>query len=248
VSARPGLVPRILSGVLIFQFGIGALLVLGDVQSGGGFRMPSFAPDAPPLTEPVRPGDQRRVFRPDRDHPQVQPLRDPGILPDRLMLTREDGAIWRLEGGIEGGDAVRIVKQLAEAAPERVILQSPGGSVGDALQIGRAIRDAGIETQILAGEYCMSACPYMLAGGTARDISPDGAVGVHQHFFGENVLLPAAFAVEDIQRGQAEVMGYLDEMGIDPLVMRLAMTTPPDEIYVLLPEELERYGFVTAPE
>ena len=43
-------------------------------------------------------------------------------------------------------------------------------------------------------------------------------------------------------------MSYLEEMGIDPLVMRHALETPPDEIYVLLPEELDRYGFVTDDE
>ena len=55
-------------------------------------------------------------------------------------------------------------------------------------------------------------------------------------------------AVEDIQRGQGEVMIYLEEMGIDPLVMSHALTTPSDEIYLLLPEELERYNFVTATD
>jgi hypothetical protein len=32
---------------------------------------------------------------------------------------------------------------------------------------------------------------------------------------------------------------------LDPLVMRHALATPPDEIYILLPEELERYRFVS---
>ena len=43
-------------------------------------------------------------------------------------------------------------------------------------------------------------------------------------------------------------MTYLDDMGIDPLVMRHALVTPPDEIYVLLPEELRAYNFVTPTE
>ena len=60
-------------------------------------------------------------------------------------------------------------------------------------------------------------------------------------FFGQSTLLPAFVAVESIQRGQGEVMAYLDEMGIDPLVMQHALITPPDEIYVLLPEELRAY-------
>lgn len=45
------------------------------------------------------------------------------------------------------------------------------------------------------------------------------------------------FAVEDIQRGQGDVMVYLIGMGIDPALMRHALATPPDGIYLLLPEE-----------
>ncbi len=240
-------VARVLMGILIFQLGLGGLLILGDMQ---GLRLPNFGPDVPRLTEPVRPGDQRRTFRPDRDRPVVQPARDPGELPNRLVLTRESGNSYRLEGGIDGGDAPRLIDLIdaADPVPETLILQSPGGSVSDALALGRHIRAKGIKTQMLSGEFCYSACPYLLAAGTTRDIDPEASVGVHQHYFGENTFLPAAFAVEDIQRGQGEVMTYLDEMGIDPLVMRHALSTPPDEIYVLLPEELETYGFTQASQ
>ena len=240
-------VARTLMGVLIFQIGLGALLIVGDMR---GLRLPSFGPDAPRLTEPVRPGDQRRTFRPDRDRPVVQPARDPGQLPERLVLTQSDGATYRLEGGIEAGDAERIADQLdtMQPTPEALILQSPGGSVQDALALGRHLRTKGIATRMLAGEFCYSACPYLLAAGPTRDIAAGASVGVHQHYFGENTFLPAAFAVEDIQRGQAEVMTYLDELGIDPLVMTHALSTPPDQIYVLLPEELERYGFTQSSE
>jgi len=57
-------------------------------------------------------------------------------------------------------------------------------------------------------------------------------------------LNAAAFAVEDIQRSQGEVMTYLDEMGIGPLVMQHALSTPPGEIYVLLLFELLEYRFI----
>ena len=128
---------------------------------------------------------------------------------------------------------------------ETVILQSPGGSVRDALELGRHLRAGGIETRLLRGEICYSACPYLFAGGETREVEEGASVGVHQHYFGESTILPAFVAVEDIQRGQGEVMIYLEDMGIDPLVMSHALTTPADEIYLLLPEELERYNFVT---
>lgn len=242
-----GPVARVLMGILIFQLGLGGLLVLGDMQ---GLRLPQFGPNAPRLTEPVRPGDQRRTFRPDRDRPVVQPARDPGQLPKRLVLSAMGDGTYRLEGAIGDGDAARLISLIDAADPaiETLILQSPGGSVADALALGRHIRAAGIATQMLAGEYCYSACPYVLAAGATRDIDPDAYIGVHQHYFGEKTFLPAAFAVEDIQRGQGEVMTYLDQMGIDPLLMQHALSTPPDEIYVLLPEELELYGFIETSE
>ena len=168
-------------------------------------------------------------------------------LPDRLVLTPVNaGGAALLEGSIAPGDAERIIKQLADLpqTPGRIILNSPGGSVRDALDLGHHLRGEGLETAMRPGDICYSACPYLLASGTARDIPDDASVGVHQHYFGESTLLPAFVAVEDIQRGQGEVMGYLDTMGIDPLVMRHALVTPPDEIYVLVPAELRAYGFV----
>lgn len=241
-------VARTLSAVLVFQLGIGGFLVMSDMQQGA-FSLPRFGPKAPGLSEPIRPGDQTRLFRPDDQRPSIQPARDPGQLPERLTLTFDDG-YWRLEGAIAPEDAARIIALISTAEPkvDTLVLQSPGGSVRDALEIGRHLRASGINTEMLPGEYCYSACPYLLAGGSSRDIAPAASVGVHQHSFGQNTLLPAFTAVSDIQRGQAEVMDYLDEMGIDPLVMRHALATPADEIYILLPEELERYGFLTAKD
>ena len=52
-------------------------------------------------------------------------------------------------------------------------------------------------------------------------------------------------AVHDIQRGQAEILAYLAEMGIDPMLAAKAMQTPPDDIYVLVPEELATFDLAT---
>ncbi|MEM8577118.1 MAG: hypothetical protein AAGF60_04650 [Pseudomonadota bacterium] len=236
-------VGRILAGVLFFQIGIGALLVIGDIQ-GAGLSLPRFGPAAPELTQPVRPGDQRRTFDPSRPLPS-QPNTE---LPPRLTLLQDSGGRYWLEGTIEAGDAARVEGLIAQADPpvEVLLLQSPGGSVGDALALGRYIRGAGLATEMEDGAICYSACPYLLTAGTTRRVAEGASVGVHQHYFDQSTILPAAFAVEDIQRGQSQVMGYLDEMGIDPLLMQPAMATPPDEIYVLLPEELARYGLVSA--
>jgi hypothetical protein len=117
--------------------------------------------------------------------------------------------------------------------------------VADALRIGTRIRAEGIATGVDAGDLCLSACPYALAGGVLREVGPGGMVGVHQHYFGENTVLPAFLAVRDIQAGQAMVVGYLAGMGIDLRLMQPALATPPEDIYILTVAELERYRLIT---
>ena len=85
----------------------------------------------------------------------------------------------------------------------------------------------------------------MLAAGTERQVSRKALVGVHQHYFGENTLLPAFVAVQSIQHGQGEVLDYLDAMGIDLRLSAKAMQTSPDNIYILLEEELTGFALAT---
>jgi hypothetical protein len=239
-ASKNNAVGRMLVAVLGFQLLLGGLLFAGDLL--GAVSLPRLGPKAPSLSEPVRPGDQTRRFAPNRAIPGAS-----GPMPDRLLLTQAAGNdTIVLEGEIADGDAARILAQISELeqAPVRVLLNSPGGSVYDALELGRALRRAGMETGMRSGDICYSACPYLLAAGQTRTVPDDAFVGVHQHYFGESTLLPAFMAVQSIQRGQGEVMQYLDQMGIDPLLMQHALMTPPDEIYVLLPEELVRYGFI----
>ncbi len=231
---------------------LGLQVVLALLMMGGDLlaRLPDLLTrtEAPPASQPVRPGDQTRRFAP-RELPERRPglpFAVPDAMPSRLSFEA-DGDTLRLVGQIEDGDGARFADHLATLAdqPRRIALLSSGGSVADALQIGRAIRAAGLPTVVEDGAFCYSACPYVLAGGTDRTVHRGAKVGVHQHYFGENTYLPALVAVEDIQRGQAEVMGYLADMGVDALLMRHGLATPPEEIYVLLPEELTRYVLAT---
>jgi hypothetical protein len=91
---------------------------------------------------------------------------------------------------------------------------------------------------LLPGMVCLSSCPYVLAGGIERIVSPQGAVGLHQHYYDAPRLLPVFFVVEDIQQSQGQTMAHLIEMGIDPGLMVHSLSTPPNDIYVLIEEEL----------
>ncbi|MEJ6393994.1 hypothetical protein V8J82_12045 [Gymnodinialimonas sp. 2305UL16-5] len=245
---------RAILGILGLQIVLALILAGSDLVSA----LPRLVsgPQSPALDAPVAPGDQVRRYRPSDLPAQIRTadpsrqtqLPDPGDMPSRLRFALEgDAAI--LTGQIAPGDFERFAEWLS-TAPEvtQARLHSPGGSVRDALAIGAALREAEMGTFLETGDICLSACPYILAGGVTRIVAEDAMVGVHQHYFGENTALPAFLAIEDIQRGQGDVMAHLDAMGVDVRLMRPALATPPDAIYVLLPEELRDYRLITPPE
>ncbi len=228
--------------ILVLQLAIAGVLFGSDVLR----VLPglALAPDVPGLTLPVHPGDQTRRY--DRRHvpggPDVPGTDD---MPSRLLFEIRDGDL-HLTGTIAEGDAKRFDNWLTgRDLPQMVQLHSTGGSISDALAIGVRLRAGKFDTRVGTGRVCLSACPYILAAGTERIAHRDAFIGVHQHYFGENTALPAFLAVEDIQRGQGAVMAYLDGMGIDLRLMQHALTTPPGEIYILIPDELTKYKLAT---
>ncbi|KMW57133.1 hypothetical protein AIOL_002093 [Candidatus Rhodobacter oscarellae] len=229
--------------ILLGQIAIAVILFSGDILR----VLPSLGASsvtAPRLTQPVAPGDQMRRYDP-RQVPTSPDAPDVSDLPSRLLFEGSGDALT-LTGAIAVGDAERFDDYLrGRAMPVNVWLNSTGGSVSDALAIGQRLRDAEVATNLGAGQVCLSACPYILAAGSERRVHKDAYVGVHQHYFGENTALPAFLAVEDIQRGQGEVMAYLIEMGVEPGLMQHALVTPPEAIYILVPEELTTYRLAT---
>jgi hypothetical protein len=241
--------------VMILVFGLQVMIALVLVGGDLARALPAIAwPSAQPRFDtPIAPGDQTRRFRlrntplaPSPDGNPARPFRSTGDMPEQLEF-KQTGSLLTLTGQIALDDGARFEEWIAEQGQPitQARLNSPGGSVSDALDIGRSLRAAGVMTVLDAGDICLSACPYIFAAGTTRQVDSDAQVGVHQHSFGTNSVLPAFLAVEDVQRGQGEVLMYLDRMGIDPLVMQHALVTPPDEIYILLPAQLIEYNLVT---
>jgi hypothetical protein len=247
-------VKSVIYGVLGVQLVLAVLLMGGDFwRAIPTIGLPSTQPR---FDQPVNPGDQTRRYRPAdmplapaREGSPQRPFTSTSDMPTRLVFGR-DGAGLTMTGAISAGDAERFETFLKAEGTDfgTVRLNSPGGSVSDALLIGQRLRQKNLDTVLEAGDICLSACPYILASGVARTVDIDAQVGVHQHFFDVNTVLPAFLAVEDIQRGQGAVMAYLNEMGVDPLVMQHALVTPPDEIYVLVQSELSDYRLIFTPD
>ncbi|WP_134680532.1 hypothetical protein [Paracoccus ravus] len=232
---------RAIRAVLISQVVLAAAIIGLDLA-----RSPAAV--APGLFAPATDAPATRPYRPDRGpaEPGGPPMRP---MADRLDFTL-DGDVLRLSGQIAPGDADRFLDWLDEsrAGIVRVALDSSGGSVSDALAIGETIRSAGYDTLVEAGSVCLSACPYILAGGVRREAAAGAVVGVHQSYFGKNTLLPAFMAVSDVQQAQAKVMDFLTRMGIDLRLVIHALRTPPEEITILDPDEMRELRLTTQPD
>ena len=198
----------------------------------------------------VLPGDPLlpAVERPeiDPDNPAYRPhehiTTPPEQLAQPLSIELLGGGVLMLSGTIVPGAAEQFAREIEARGDyvENVALNSPGGSVEDALSIGRMIRARGYDTAVGDGALCASSCPLVLAGGSERVIADSAAVGVHQIYAGAGgAEIGSAQAMSDAQAISARIARYLTEMGIDPLLWVYAMETPPDRLYFLTRDEMD---------
>jgi hypothetical protein len=149
----------------------------------------------------------------------------------RLMAT----------GTISYGTAKAFAAEIEKrgAYVKTVVLQSPGGSVQDALDMGRLVRAKKFSTEVERGHYCVSSCPLVFAGGVTRRAGAKAAIGVHQVFApAQPGLSTPADGMDSAQRIAATAESYLRDMGVDLAVWVRAMETPHDELYYFTPKEM----------
>lgn len=195
-----------------------------------------------PASRPIAPGEgvDRFVGRP-RDESEAEPM--------RFRLGTHGATL--AEGTITPGTADALADFLASeraAAVTEIVLHSPGGSVRDAAAMAHLIRDAGLNTRVLADGYCASSCPLVFAGGVERVADATAWIGVHQAFALDNVFGSLADGMEQAQLVGAETQDLLHGFGVDPLVWTRAMSTPKDKLYLFTPTELIELKLATEVE
>ena len=148
-----------------------------------------------------------------------------------------------------------------------VVLDSSGGSVLDAIKLGRQWRDLGVATTVgvvtetrtadgtmsgvFPGAYCESMCVFLLLSGKTRTV-PDGAhVRVHQIWMGDRAddAKAATYTAQDvmiIERDVGRLAKYTFDMGGTGDLLALALSVPPWEpLHELTPSELRLTNIVT---
>ncbi|MEO6180326.1 MAG: ATP-dependent Clp protease proteolytic subunit [Devosia sp.] len=170
-----------------------------------------------------------------------------------LKVELVSGGTLALTGTIDPGAAERVAAEIAAHGEyiKIVALDSPGGSVADALAIGRLLREKGLATSVTAGALCASSCPLVFAGGKDRIATAQSAIAVHQIYAATeggtlgSRLAAAGNAMSNAQTMTAEISRYLLSMGVDAEVWLRALETPPDRLTYFSAEELTRLKLAT---
>jgi hypothetical protein len=229
-----------------------ALFALMLVTSAG-----LLVADVSELTGTAAPASTRGVSLPETTPalPGIELVNTPSApLPhfdDRLRapMTFDLGSDGRLmaTGAILPGTAAMFAAEIAKRGSNitTIVLASPGGSVADALAMGKLIRKRNFATEVEAGHYCASSCPLVFAGGAVRRVGDSAAIGVHQVSAMAATPLPANEGMQDAQIVSAVCQRYLQGMGVDPEVWLHAMETPSERLFYFHPEDLIRLKLAT---
>ena len=207
--------------------------MLSDAAIERDTAAPRLAPGATPAAEPLP--------QPDGDKGRRAPLRhsDANLQKAMSFDLQADGRLLAT-GTIMPGTAKAFADEIDKRGGyvKTVALHSPGGSLHDALTIGRLIRERKFSTEVADGRYCASACPLIFAGGVERKAASKAAIGVHRAVTMSDDPLASRDGMGDGQRVSAVAQKYLREMGVDLEVWIHAMETPNDRLYYFKSDEL----------
>lgn len=136
----------------------------------------------------------------------------------------DDAAFIVIEGEIKAGDDNTFRKIAAEFSDAIVLLNSEGGMIGPAMDIGRTIKIRGYKTAIYKTGTCASACALIWVAGSKRVIFEGGQVGFHASY------LDTDGSKLETGVGNALVGHYLSQLGFGEKTVVFATLAPPDKI------------------
>ncbi|WP_245414460.1 SH3 domain-containing protein [Mycoplana dimorpha] len=150
-----------------------------------------------------------------------------------------------VHGRFEATDSlVEFTRAVTARRPAAVTFNSPGGNVAKAMELGRLIRSFNLSTMQIRNAECASACSLSFLGGVSRAAEP-GSIGVHKSSFNDTTGLQVHDAVSMVQQITAEVIGYMNEMGVDPGLLQLSLSYDSNDIRYLSGSEMARYRVTT---
>lgn len=181
------------------------------------------------------------------DTPPVDPAAKPEVLRQQIRFTLENGGVMKAEGAIDPGAAKRFRAELDQRGEyvKSVTLDSPGGSVSDAISMSALIRERKLNTHVASRGLCASSCPLVFAGGVRRVADKDAIIGVHQVFSGGGPRPSPEQAMSSAQATTARIARHLEQMGIASGLWLKALETPPDQLAYLTAKDMIDFRLTT---
>ena len=179
---------------------------------------------------------------------------------------------WVAAVGLITADTYRAFDEFSRSRDLKgatVVLDSAGGSVLDAIKLGRVWRGLGVSTTlgitvelpstdskqvratIMPEAHCESMCVFLMLSGVSRYVPPSAHVRVHQIWMGDRAenAKTASYTADDlmiIQRDIGRLANYAFEMGGSGDLMALSLSVPPWEpLRELTADELRQTRIVS---
>ncbi len=167
-----------------------------------------------------------------------------------VVIEKQNETLYyaRVIGTISQSDYETLIKKVAAIQGDRssptidYVLNSAGGSMDAALNIGRFLRKKKALALVEEGNICMSACVLVLAGAAHRKIS--GIVGLQRpDELADTKLATEGQTAKHNKLGSA-ARAYLTEMNVQAKLYDDMLLLPAEKVRVLSEESLARYGLV----
>lgn len=148
-----------------------------------------------------------------------------------------------------------------------VVLDSSGGSVNDAITLGRRFRGLDLKTTVgtsvaidtpqgaratvVPEAYCESMCVFLLLSGKTRYVPEAARIRVHQIWMGDRAddARAASYSAQDlmiVERDIGRLAKYTFDMGGAGDLLSLSLSVPPwEDLHELSPAELRLTNLIT---
>ena len=155
----------------------------------------------------------------------------------------------RIEGSIELDDDIIFDEALADINQnnyrvqfDSVILNSPGGNISSAKQIGIAVRGNHLSTWVMPHDSCSSACVLILQAGVCK--MANGDIGIHRAKYEEDIPLDEVH--DNVRYHEILMEDYLTYMEASPQLIWLFNSIPNWDMKYLTNSEKRNFGLFGA--
>jgi hypothetical protein len=140
-----------------------------------------------------------------------------------------DETVLLVSGVIRPGAHLQFRAALSRGAPRLVVLDGPGGVLGEALLIAEEVRRRHLDTLVAPNRRCASACAVVFLSGRTKYLGSGAAVGLHSASYADGRADPEA----------TELMAaYLRQVGVpNGTLRRMALTAPSDIRWLSVSEQ-----------